>query len=214
MREAIAGRLVGHRVARVEDPRLLTGRGRYVDDVTVPGMLHADFVRSPYAHAVIRGVDVEAARAHPGVAAVYTGADMQSLTHPFMGLLPLPGLYHPLFFALAVDRVRLVGDPVAMIVAETRHVAEDAASSWRSTTRPSPRSPPSSTRSTRPAPRSGPGPAATCCSEDHERVRRRRRAPSRVPTGSSRERFVQHRHSNQPMETRGCVAEVDPVPAR
>ena len=127
MREAIAGRLVGHRVARVEDPRLLTGRGRYVDDVTVPGMLHAHFVRSPVAHAVIRGVDVEAARAHPGVAAVYTGADMQSLTHPFMGLLPLPGLYHPLFYALAVDRVRVVGDPVALIVAESRYVAEDAA---------------------------------------------------------------------------------------
>ena len=66
MREAIAGRLVGTKVRRVEDPRLLTGTGRYVDDVTVPGMLHATFVRSPTAHALIRGIDVDAARRHPG----------------------------------------------------------------------------------------------------------------------------------------------------
>ncbi len=65
-----AQRFVGHRIARVEDPRLLTGRGRYVDDVVVPGMLHAHFVRSPLAHALIRGIDVEAARRHPGVVAI------------------------------------------------------------------------------------------------------------------------------------------------
>ncbi len=60
--------------------------------------------------------------------AVYTGADMEALTHPFMGFLPLPDLYNPMFFALAVDRVRLVGDPVALIIAEVkRYVAEDAA---------------------------------------------------------------------------------------
>ncbi len=100
MREAIAGRFVGTKVARVEDPRLLTGTGSYVDDVVVPGMLHAHFVRSPYAHAVIRGIDVDAARRLPGVVAVYTGEEMQALTHPFMGFLPLPGLYHPVYFAL------------------------------------------------------------------------------------------------------------------
>ncbi len=210
MREAIAGRLVGHRVARVEDPRLLTGRGRYVDDVTVPGMLHAHFVRSPVAHAVIRGVDVEAARAHPGVAAVYTGADMQSLTHPFMGLLPLPGLYHPLFYALAVDRVRVVGDPVALIVAESRYVAEDAAqlvvvdyedlapiATIEHALDP-----------TRPA--IWPGPGGNVMQEDHTAygdVDGAFAGADRVV----RERFVQHRYSNQPMETRGCVAEVDPV---
>ena len=64
--QAPAQRYVGHRVARVEDPRLLTGHGKYVDDVTVPGMLHAHFVRSPFAHAHIRGIDVDAARRHPG----------------------------------------------------------------------------------------------------------------------------------------------------
>src|SRR4029077_17102211 len=90
-------------------------------------MGHATFVRSPLAPAVIRGVDVEAARRHPGVVGVYTGDDMQALTHPFMGLLPLPGLYPPLFYALAIDRVRVVGDPVVLVVAESRYVAEDAA---------------------------------------------------------------------------------------
>src|SRR4029453_4392370 len=107
------------------DPRLLTGRGRYVDDVTVPGMLHAHFVRSPFAHAQIKGIDVAAARRYPGVVAVYTGAEMQAMTHPFMGFLPLPDLYHPLYYALAVDRARVVGDPVALIVAESRYIAED-----------------------------------------------------------------------------------------
>ena len=90
MREAIAGRLVGTKVARVEDPRLLTGTGRYVDDVTVPGMLHAHFVRSPFAHAVIRGIDVDAARRLPGVVAVYTGADMRSAHAPVHGLPAAP----------------------------------------------------------------------------------------------------------------------------
>ena len=77
MREAIVGRFVGARVQRVEDPRLLTGRGRYVDDDVVPDMAHAAFVRSPLPHALIVSIDAAAARALPGVYAVLTGADMQ-----------------------------------------------------------------------------------------------------------------------------------------
>jgi carbon-monoxide dehydrogenase large subunit len=208
MREAITGRLVGTKVARVEDPRLLTGTGRYVDDVSVPGMLHATFVRSPLAHAVIRGVDVDAARRHPGVVAVYTGVDLQTLTHPFMGLLPLPGLYHPLYFALAIDRVRVVGDPVALVVAASRYVAEDAAqlvevdyeeltpiATFEHSLDPS-----------RPA--IWPAPDGNVLQRDHREYGNVDGAfadADRVV----RERFVQHRYSNQPMETRGCVAEVD-----
>ena len=162
MREAIAGRLVGTKVARVEDPRLLTGAGRYVDDVTVPGMLHADFVRSPVAHAVIRGIDVGAARRLPGVVAVYTGADLEALTHPFMGLLPLPDLYHPVYFALAVDRVRCRRRPGC---ADRRRDAlrrgGRRGSLWWSTTTSWRRSRPSSTHSIPRARRSGPRPAAT-----------------------------------------------------
>jgi carbon-monoxide dehydrogenase large subunit len=207
---AVAQRFVGHRVARVEDPRLLTGRGRYVDDVTVPGMLHAHFVRSPFAHAVIKAVDVEAARRHPGVVAVYTGADMQALTHPFMGFLPLPDLYHPMYFALAVDRVRVVGDPVVLIVAESRYVAEDAAqlvvvdyeelapiATIEHSLDPS-----------RPAIWPGPhGNVIQRDRRDYGDVESAFRNADRVV----RERFVQHRYSNQPMETRGCLAEIDPV---
>jgi carbon-monoxide dehydrogenase large subunit len=207
---AVAQRFVGHRVARVEDPRLLTGRGKYVDDVTVPGMLHAHFVRSPFAHALIKAVDVAAARRHPGVVAVYTGADMQALTHPFMGFLPLPDLYHPLYFALAVDRVRVVGDPVVLIVAESRYVAEDAAQlvvvdyeelAPIATIE-------HSLDASRPA--IWPGPHGNVIQRDRRNygdVDAAFRNADRVV----RERFVQHRYSNQPMETRGCLAEIDPV---
>ena len=98
---ASAQRFVGHRVARVEDPRLLTGRGSYVDDVTVPGhaarALRAQPLR-PCPHPWHRrGGGASPSRV---VVAVYTGADIAALTHPFMGFLPLPDLYHPMFFAL------------------------------------------------------------------------------------------------------------------
>jgi carbon-monoxide dehydrogenase large subunit len=208
--QAPAQRFVGHRIQRVEDPRLLTGRGRYVDDVVVPGMVHAHFVRSPFAHARIRGIDVEDARRHPGVVAVYTGADMEALTHPFIGFLPLPDLYHPMYFALATDKVRVVGDPVALIVAESRYVAEDAGQlvvvDYEELE-------PIATiehalDSSRPA--SWPGPHGNVLQRDRRDygdVDAAFREADRVV----RERFVQHRYSNQPMETRGSVAEVDPV---
>ncbi len=128
-----------------------------------------------------------------------------------MGFLPLPGLYHPVFYALAIDRVRVVGDPVALVIAATRYVAEDAAGlvvvDYDELT-------PVATMDARARPARvralWPGRAATCCIEERRRLRRRRRrVRGRRPVVS--ERFVQHRYSNQPMETRGCVAEVDPV---
>ena len=127
MREQIMGRFVGARVRRVEDGRLLSGRGRYVDDVVVPNMVHAAFVRSPLPHALIRGIDTNRALAVPGVYAVFTGADIAAITNPLIGMFALPGLYDPWHWALAVDRVRLVGDPVAIVIATSRAVAEDAA---------------------------------------------------------------------------------------
>jgi len=119
-------RFVGQRVVRVEDHRLLTGRGRYVDDLQLPRMLQLAFVRSPVAHASIRTLDVSAAAASPDVVAVYTGADLATMTR---SVLPTLGPFGPwpTFHALATDRVRFVGDPVAMIVATTRAEAEDAA---------------------------------------------------------------------------------------
>src|SRR5713101_7303065 len=118
-------RFIGSSVQRVEDQRILTGHGHYVDDLHLPGMLHAAFLRSPYAHARIVRIDVSAARAMPGVVAVFIGEDMQRLVGP-MSVEYQTGMRNPTFHPLATDRVRLVGDPVALVVAESRYVAEDA----------------------------------------------------------------------------------------
>jgi carbon-monoxide dehydrogenase large subunit len=127
----MAARAVGARVHRVEDQRILTGRGRYLDDVTAPGMLHAAFFRSYVAHGRLVSVDVTEARQLPGVVAVFTGEDMQRLTSPIVpgvstGMNLIPGLQAPPFSALATDKVRYVGDPIALVIAESRYVAEDA----------------------------------------------------------------------------------------
>jgi carbon-monoxide dehydrogenase large subunit len=122
-----ATRYAGARINRVEDARLLTGRGTYVDDVTLPGMLHACFVRSPYARAAIGGIDATEAEALPGVRHVFTAADLNPGVHeqwhtsigPKSPETPRP--------PLAEGEVRFVGDPVALVVAEDRYVAEDAA---------------------------------------------------------------------------------------
>jgi aerobic carbon-monoxide dehydrogenase large subunit len=123
-----AERYTGASVKRSEDPRILTGRGRYVDDIKLPGMLHAAFVRSPLAHASVLSVDVSAAREVPGVVAVLTGADLETMTVPgpdaLLGLMGWKGP-SPEFTLLATDKVRLVGDPVAVVIAESRYLAED-----------------------------------------------------------------------------------------
>jgi len=121
-------RYVGASVHRVEDARVLTGHGRYVDDVSLPGMLHAAFLRSPYPHAKIERIDVEAARALEGVVGVWTGADLAAAgVYPMQIPEPAPPDYlRPVFPILATERVRMIGDPVALVVAESRYVAEDA----------------------------------------------------------------------------------------
>jgi carbon-monoxide dehydrogenase large subunit len=120
----------GAAVKRVEDPALLTGKGHYVDDLRLPGTLHAAFVRSAHAHAKIRGIDSSAARALSGVHLVLTHADLpEPVQKPFSLLVPNPAITQ-LFMpgALARDEVCYVGEPIAMIVADTRYIAEDAAS--------------------------------------------------------------------------------------
>src|SRR6202035_1856498 len=109
---------------RKEDPALLSGRGRYADDLPVPvGTLHAHVVRSPHAHADIVAIDAAAALAHDGVWAVITGEDIRKLSEPFLAAVKTPVQQ----WALAVERVRYVGEPVALVVAESRYIAEDAA---------------------------------------------------------------------------------------
>jgi carbon-monoxide dehydrogenase large subunit len=124
-------RYIGERVLRNEDARLLTGRALFVDDVQLPGMLHVAFVRSMYAHARIRGVDADAARQRPGVVAVYTAADLGAYWMPGPLLVPPPPIPHLVFHPrtqvpLAKDKARHVGEPIAMVVAESRYLAEDA----------------------------------------------------------------------------------------
>ena len=121
-----AARYTGTRVHRVEDPRLLQGRGTFVDDVVRPGMLHACFVRSPFARARIGAIDTSAALALPGVHAVFTAADLNPGVHEqwytSMGK-DVPDTPRP---PLAEGEARHVGDPVALVVAVDRYVAEDA----------------------------------------------------------------------------------------
>jgi carbon-monoxide dehydrogenase large subunit len=122
-----AARYAGARVHRVEDARLLTGRGTYVDDVSLPGMLHACFVRSPFARAAIRGIEASAARALPSVHAVFTAADLNPRVHEQWHTSIGPDSPETPRPPLADGEVRFVGDPVALVVADSRYVAEDAA---------------------------------------------------------------------------------------
>src|SRR5438874_8971340 len=117
-------KLVGARVKRREDPRLIQGRGTYVDDIALVGMQHAAFKRSDVAHGRIRSIDTKAAAAMDGVEAVYTGADIAKLLAPMPIGTPFPSPEHR---AVAVDTVRFVGEPVAVVVAWDRYVARDAA---------------------------------------------------------------------------------------
>ncbi|MCL6626256.1 xanthine dehydrogenase family protein molybdopterin-binding subunit [Alicyclobacillus shizuokensis] len=118
----------GQVVKRREDPRFITGRGQYTDDVQLPGMLYAAILRSPHAHARIIGIDVEAAKRAPGVVAVYTGRDLAERmgSVPTAWIPPESDLKTPPHRALAVDKVRYVGDGVAMVIADTRYAARDA----------------------------------------------------------------------------------------
>ena len=123
---------IGRRVSRIEDARFLTGRGRYIADVKLPNEAHAVILRSPHAAAVIRSIDVDAARASPGVLAVYTAADIAGeLGATAITLKRLRPDGSPMFWrpqpALADGKVRYVGDPVALIVAETLAEGKDAA---------------------------------------------------------------------------------------
>jgi len=123
----VTTRMIGARIVRNEDPRLLRGLGCFVDDVNPPGVLHAACMRSPYAHARLRGVDASRARALPGVHLIVTAGDLGELNQPGPLLIPHPALTQPRTQRpLAMDEVRYVGETVAFVVADDRYVAEDA----------------------------------------------------------------------------------------
>ncbi len=113
---------VGTGMKRKEDLRLLTGRGRFMDDIYLPNMKHAAILRSPYPHAWIKGLDISPALNVPGVRGVLTGNDVAAMSQPFPVGVPIP----PKYYSCAVDKVRFVGEPVAVVVADNRYIAEDA----------------------------------------------------------------------------------------
>ena len=128
MSDASAGRYIGQSVRRFEDPRLLTGHGTYIDDVAVPGMLHAAFVRSSFAHGRIRRVDGTAAAAVDGVVAVLFAADLAANYRPtWSSIIGRAAVSAQPLRPLADQDVRFAGDPVAIVIARSRHIAEDGA---------------------------------------------------------------------------------------
>ena len=121
-------RIFGSAIRRREDPRLLTGTGTFTDDIRLPGMVHAAMLRSPHAHAKIRGIDTARAKAAPGVLAVYTAADTDGALKPMpcAWLLPNADLKIAEYPVMAKDTVHYVGDIVAVVVAQTAYQAYDA----------------------------------------------------------------------------------------
>ena len=199
---------IGASIIRKEDERFLTGQAAFVDDLKLPEMLHATFMRSPHAHARIKAIDATAALAIPGVMAVFTYDDIAGQAKPIpVRLYPLPRLEPFLQYPLAQDKVRYVGDPVAIVVADSRYVAEDALDAIDVTYEPLP--------------------AVVDIEESlldetiiHEGPGTNLAAHYVVSTGdidqafhdaeyTRKERFKTNRHTGNPLETRGIVAAYD-----
>jgi carbon-monoxide dehydrogenase large subunit len=210
MPETLQPKLMGARVKRVEDPRFLLGRGRYIDDIVLPGMLHAAFVRSPFPHGDIISIEREAALGLEGIHGVMTGQDIVGRAQPIACDSMYPTWQGSLFPALAADRVRFAGEAVAAVVAESRYQAEDAAEVIE--VEYEPREAVASIQdAVRPdAPRLHEG------WEDNFFVKRHYTggdpdAAFSQAHGRLRLEMKNHRHSGIPLETRGCIAEYDPV---
>jgi carbon-monoxide dehydrogenase large subunit len=125
--KAGTARIFGSAIKRREDPRLMTGTGTYVDDMTLPGMVEMVLVRSPHAHARIRSIDVSRAKAAPGVVAVFIGSDLEGVMKPVPCIWTLPDMKAPTRRAITRDKARFAGDIVAAVVASDRYAASDAA---------------------------------------------------------------------------------------
>jgi len=203
--------LIGARLKRPDDPRLLTGRGRYVDDLVLPRMAHVAVVRSPHAHAHLTGVDVDAARRAPGVVGVLTGPEAARLCKPYRGiLLHYRGMKTGAMLPLAVDRVRYVGEPVVAVAATDPAAAADAAARVRVTYAPLP-------------PVLDPDAAlAPDAPLIHPELGDNLIYATRLAAGDAagelaradrvwRRTFVSGRHTGVPLEPRGLVADYEPA---
>ncbi|MCF8167895.1 MAG: molybdopterin-dependent oxidoreductase, partial [Rhodoferax sp.] len=198
-------RHIGQHLPRKEDYRLLTGQGRFVDDIEVPGALHACFVRSPHAHARIVSIDREAAIRMPGVVAIVTGQELALWTTRQRMAPPIEGLQPMEMDTLPTATVRFQGDPVACVVATDRYVAEDAAEQVNVTYEVLP-AVTSMWQALQPdTPRVDESLSSNLLSHqhaDHGDVTARKREAHRVVESS----FSQHRQTHLPIETRGCIA--------
>src|SRR5881296_1470043 len=199
---------VGAPLKRPDDPRLLTGRGRYVDDITLPRMVHVAFVRSPHAHAAITRIDVSAAAKSPGVVGVLTGVEAARLCRPYRGILRhYHGMKTGAMTPLALERVRCVGEPVVAIAAETAAAAHDAAARVRVDYAPLPAvlDPDSVT-----APLIHPELGDNLIYETRLSGGEPDAAFAAAPR-AWRRRFTTGRHTGVPMEPRGLVADFEPA---
>jgi CO/xanthine dehydrogenase Mo-binding subunit len=187
--------VIGSSVLRLEDLPLLTGKARFADDVHRPGGFHATVLRSPYAHARILRIDADPARNHPGVALVLTAADLPDGGPPIpMRMFSQPGMERFLQRPLALGEVRYAGEPVALVVAVSRYVAEDAAELIEVDYEP-----------LEPALEASAGTLAGSLLIESGDIETAFREASLVVA----ERIVCHRHAAVPLETRGLVAELD-----
>ncbi len=198
-------RYIGTPVPRREDARLLTGHGRYIDDIEIPGALHACFVRSPHARARILSIDATAARAMPGVVAIVTGRELALWTTRHRMAPPIEGLHPVEMDTLPIDHVRFQGDPVACVVATDRYVAEDACEQVVVDYEMLPAVTDMHQALDPAAPRVDAALPTNLIS--HQRfekgaVAARRREAHHVVEAS----FFQHRQTHLPIETRGCAA--------
>ncbi|MGE0005124.1 MAG: xanthine dehydrogenase family protein molybdopterin-binding subunit [Parvibaculaceae bacterium] len=205
-------RYIGRRVRRVEDPALLRGEGTYLDDIRIPGLLHAAFVRSPHAHATIKAIDCGAARAMPGIVAVFCASDLaRSLNDVRLPLHFPPGKLEAdaMPFVLAPSEVCHVGEAVALVVATSRYLAEDAADRVEADYDVLAAAVDARDALSADAPRSRNGTQTnvfTTIKVDYGDCAREFAAAAHV----LREKFFQHRGVAHPIEGRGVLVSIDP----
>ncbi len=199
---------IGQALPRREDRRLLLGLGRFHDDLRAEGALHAVFLRSPHAAARIGGIATEDARAAPGVVAVLTGTDLARLATPLRLAPPIEGLHPVTMPPMPIDHVRMVGDPVAMVIAATRDQAEAGAERVAVAWDPGPAVASVAAAAAPGAPRVDPALPGNLVSHQHSATPGLAGAFAAAPRIVTA-RFAQHRQTHAPMEPRGCLAEWD-----
>jgi aerobic carbon-monoxide dehydrogenase large subunit len=195
---------IGRSLPRREDRRLLLGKGRFIDDIRIPGALHAAFVRSPHAHARIKSIDTSAARRAPGVVAIVTADDLAQWTAPLRMAPPIEGLHPMEMTTLPRDKVRFAGDPVACVVASDRYLAEDAAELVAVDYLPLQAVASIEAALAKGAPKVDDALPGNLVSQQRYELgdpKARFAAAGRIVEA----RFVQHRQTHAPIEARGCI---------